>query len=80
MSACPASCHVAVPGYDGSGCFRIPVGTYRFDDPDGEVGIETHVLRTADGQVIQVPVTYRDAPLEGAASLLITTTQHSILG
>lgn len=57
-----------------------PVGTYRFDDPDGEVGIETHLLRTADGQVIQVPVTYRGAPLEDAASLLITTTQHSILG
>lgn len=65
-------------GVDSSGL--EPVGTYRFDDPHGEVGIETHLLRTADGQVIQVPVTYRDAPLEEAASSLITTTQHSILG
>ena len=24
------------------------VAEYRFDDPDGEVGIETHVLSTAD--------------------------------
>jgi hypothetical protein len=55
-------------------------GSYRFDDPDGEVGIETHLLRTADGQILQVPVTYRGSPLEGAESSLITTTQHSVLG
>lgn len=33
------------------------LGSYRFDDPDGEVGIETHLLGTADGQVLQVPLT-----------------------
>lgn len=55
-------------------------GAYRFDDPDGEVGIETHLLRTADGQVLQVPVTYRGSPVDGAESLLIATTQHSVLG
>jgi hypothetical protein len=56
------------------------VGAYRFDDPDGEVGIETHLLRTADGQILQVPVTYRDAPLDDADRLLIGTAQHSVLG
>jgi len=56
------------------------VGAYRFDDPDGEVGIETHLLRTADGQVLQVPVTYRGSPVAEAASFLIATTQHSVLG
>jgi hypothetical protein len=56
------------------------VGAYRFDDPDGEVGMETHLLQTADGQTLQVPVTYRGSPLDGAASSLITTTQHSVLG
>jgi hypothetical protein len=56
------------------------VGAYRFDDPDGEVGIETHLLRTADGQILQVPVTYRGAPLPGSESFLIATTQHSVLG
>lgn len=56
------------------------VGAYRFDDPDGEVGIETHLLRTADGQILQVPVTYRGSPVAGADSLLIGTTQHSVLG
>ena len=56
------------------------VGAYRFDDPDGEVGIETHLLRTADGQILQVPVTYRGSPMVGAESLLIATAQHSVLG
>jgi hypothetical protein len=56
------------------------VGAYRFDDPEGEVGMETHLLRTADGQILQVPVTYRGAPLTGSESFLIGTTQHSVLG
>jgi hypothetical protein len=56
------------------------VGAYRFDDPDGAVGIETHLLQTTDGQIFQVPVTYRDAPLAGAESHLIATAQHSVLG
>ncbi len=56
------------------------VGAYRFDDPGGEVGIETQLLRSADGQVLQVPVTYRGAPMAGAEASLIGTTQHSVLG
>jgi len=56
------------------------VGAYRFDDPDGEVGIETHLLRTADGQILQIPVTYRGSPVDGAESSLIATTRHSVLG
>ena len=56
------------------------VGAYRFDDPAGEVGIETHLLRTAHGQLLQVPLTYRGAPLEGAEDHLAATMQHSHLG
>jgi hypothetical protein len=56
------------------------VGAYRFDDPDGEVGMETHLLRAADDQILQVPVTYRGSPLAGAESSLIGTVQHSALG
>ena len=56
------------------------VGGYRFDDPDGEVGMETHLLRTKDGQILQVPVTYRGSPMTGAGSYLIATMQHSVLG
>src|SRR5690349_11669168 len=56
------------------------VGAYRFDDPAGQVGIETHVLSTADGHLLQVPLTYRDAPLAGADPFLICTMEHSVLG
>jgi len=56
------------------------LGSYRFDDPDGEVGIETHLLGTVDGQVLQVPLTYRGAPVTGAEASLITTMTHSTLG
>ena len=58
----------------------VTVGSYRFDDPGGEVGMETHLLRTADSQILQVPVTYRGSPVTGSDSLLIGTMQHSVLG
>lgn len=56
------------------------VGAYRFDDPDGEVGIESHVLSTAGGHLLHVPLTYRGAPLDGAERFLICTMEHSVLG
>ncbi len=56
------------------------VGAFRFDDPDGEVGVETHLLRAASGQVLQVPLTYRAHALPGADDSLITTMHHSVLG
>ncbi len=55
------------------------IGSYRFDDPDGRVGMETHLVATG-GALIQVPLTYRDAPLDGAGDALITEMQHSVLG
>ena len=42
------------------------IGAYRFDDPDGEVGIETFLVRSGDGPVLQIPVTYRGEALAGA--------------
>jgi hypothetical protein len=51
--------------------------SFRLDDPAGEVGIETLLLRVGGG-VVQVPMTYRSAPLEGGE--LIGETQHSALG
>jgi maltokinase-like protein len=56
------------------------LGAYRFDDPAGEVGIETHLVRTGRGDVLQVPLTYRDTPLEGAERHLLGTMEHSHLG
>lgn len=56
------------------------LGEYRFDDPAGEVGVETILWRTADGGVLQTPLTYRAAPLDGARRHLIGTSEHSVLG
>ncbi|MEV4759572.1 hypothetical protein AB0J86_31370 [Micromonospora sp. NPDC049559] len=56
------------------------VAAYRFDDPDGAVGIETMLVRAGDGPVHQVPLTYRDAPLDGGDPWLIGTAEHSVLG
>ena len=55
------------------------IGSYRFDDPDGRVGMETHLV-SAGGAVLQVPLTYRDQPLDGADDALITLMEHSVLG
>lgn len=65
-------------GTDTSALTRL--GSYRFDDPDGAVGMETHLLGTADGRVLQVPLTYRGAPRAGAEQSLVTTMAHTTLG
>jgi hypothetical protein len=56
------------------------LGSYRFDDPDGQVGLETMLLQAAGEQVLQVPVTYRGEPVGGADDVLIGTSEHSVLG
>lgn len=59
----------------------LAVGSaFRFDDPAGEVGIETLLLQDAEGSTVQVPLSYRDAPLAGAENSLIGTMEHSVLG
>jgi hypothetical protein len=55
------------------------IGSYRFDDPDGRVGMETHLV-TAGAALLQIPLTYRDQPLNDADDALITEMQHSVLG
>ncbi|MDO3703056.1 hypothetical protein Q3W71_15400 [Micromonospora sp. C28SCA-DRY-2] len=62
------------------GADLVRVASYRFDDPAGEVGIETMLVRAGDGPVHQVPLTYRGAPLAGAERWLVGTTEHSVLG
>ncbi|QKT13115.1 CG0192-related protein [Rhodococcus sp. W8901] len=69
---------LAAPYYSGGAPTLTPVGAYRFDDPAGEVGIETHLVRDADGTIYQVPLTYRSAPLAGAR--LAGEMEHSVLG
>ncbi len=55
------------------------IGAFRFDDPDGRVGMETHLV-TAGGTVFQVPLTYRDTPLAGGEGAFVTEMHHSVLG
>ncbi|MEJ3748015.1 hypothetical protein WEI85_32580 [Actinomycetes bacterium KLBMP 9797] len=66
--------------YAGPAGDQIRVAGYRFDDPAGEVGIETLLVRSGDGPIHQVPLTYRGAPLAGADGWLIGTSEHSALG
>ncbi|WP_194822926.1 hypothetical protein [Micromonospora sp. S-DT3-3-22] len=69
------------PWYAGpAGGEPVRVAGYRFDDPAGEVGIETLLVRVGDAPVYQVPLTYRGAPLAGAERWLVGTTDHSVLG
>lgn len=57
------------------------LGACRFDDPDGEVGVEILVVRAGnDGPLVHAPLTYRGAPLRGAEYYLIGTMEHSVLG
>jgi hypothetical protein len=56
------------------------VAEYRFDDPAGEVGVETILWRADDGSILQTPLTYRAAPLDGAEEALVGTMDHSVLG
>lgn len=55
------------------------LGAYRFDDPDGEVGVECHLVRVAE-TTYHLPLAYHPAPVEGAEEHLLTTMQHSVLG
>jgi hypothetical protein len=56
------------------------IGAFRFDDPAGEVGVETFLIRAGGETVFQVPMTYRSAPLPGKDEFLLGTSEHSVLG
>jgi hypothetical protein len=68
------------PWFAGDASALEAVGTYRFDDPAGEVGMETHLLRAGGSAIYQVPLTYRAAPLDGAEAFLVGTMDHTVLG
>ena len=67
--------------FDGDAA-SVKAGTrfsYRFDDPAGEVGVES-VLATLDGKVFQLPLTYRNSELEGGEPFFLTHMEHTALG
>ena len=55
------------------------IGAFRFDDPAGKVGMETHLV-SCGGTVLQVPLTYREAPLDDGTARLVGEMHHSALG
>lgn len=67
------------PWWDGL-TDRGPVGTFRLDDPAGQVGIECFLFGSATGSTLFLPVTYRGAPLPAAGAALLGTMEHSALG
>ncbi|HEX8971644.1 maltokinase N-terminal cap-like domain-containing protein [Oryzihumus sp.] len=59
------------------------VGGLRLQDPDGEVGIEVHLVAddsAAGTAIYQLPFTYRAQPLPGGEHALVAHTRHSVLG
>jgi hypothetical protein len=69
------------PWYRGPATPRLHrVGSYRFDDPAGEVGIESLIVHAGDGSLVQAPLTYRAAPFDGGDRWLVGTAEHSVLG
>ncbi|MDT0164152.1 hypothetical protein Q9R32_01110 [Actinotalea sp. AC32] len=55
------------------------LGSYRLDDPAGEVGVEAFVVRRG-AQLEHVVLTYRGAPLDVDGTRLVSTMEHSALG
>lgn len=55
------------------------IGSYRFDDPRGRVGVEL-LLLAAGERTVHLPLTYRDEALAGAEDFLVATAEHSVLG
>ncbi|MEV2225645.1 1,4-alpha-glucan branching protein [Nocardia vinacea] len=58
-------------------------GGFRLDDPAGAVGIEFVLVNDSAGPepiTYHVPLTYRDAPLDGAGDALVGTSMHGVLG
>jgi predicted trehalose synthase len=67
----------------GRGVGLRPLGTRHTDDPAGHAAIRVHVVGLDSGDrvdVVQVPLTYRTAPLEGAEHALVGQLHDPDLG
>ncbi|UOQ56192.1 hypothetical protein MUN78_10870 [Leucobacter allii] len=70
----------AQPWFSGDPARLEAIGAYRFDDPEGAVGIEGHLCTAGDDTVYHVPLSYRGAPLEAGEEFLVGTMEHGVLG
>lgn len=66
------------PWFEGSTSQLEIVGNFRFEDPEGQVGMDSMLIESK-GDVYYVPVTYRPAPLPGWADSM-GELEHSELG
>lgn len=66
--------------FEGDASALTHVGSYRLDDPDGQVGLEGMLISAGDDAVYHVPLSYRNEKLEGADDFFIGTTEHGVLG
>lgn len=57
----------------------VLLGAYRFDDPEGEVGVECHLVRVGE-TTYHLPLSYRPLRVDGADEHLLAIMQHSVLG
>lgn len=64
--------------WGGEGPVEV-VGSYRFDDPEGAVGVEAFIIRRGE-TLLHALLTYRAEPLAGAEQHLAGTMDHSVLG
>lgn len=72
------------PWFTGDSSRLQSLGSYRLDDPAGDVGMEGHLLTAGDDRVYHVPLSYRAAPLsdevEGGEAFGVGTSEHGVLG
>lgn len=68
------------PWFSGDATRLERVAEYRFDDPEGEVGLNGLLFTAGDETVYHLPLTYRDAQLDEAGDAFIGTMEHGVLG
>lgn len=66
--------------FTGDAARLSSLGSYRFDDPAGAVGLEGHLLTAGDETVYHVPLSYRGAPFDGGEEFQLGTSEHGVLG
>ena len=70
----------AQPWFSGDASKLDLVAEYRFDDPEGEVGLNGLLVTAGDSTVYNVPLTYRGAALEQGEQFLVGKMEHGVLG
>ncbi|MBL3700589.1 maltokinase N-terminal cap-like domain-containing protein [Leucobacter luti] len=68
------------PWFRGDASALSKVASYRLDDPEGEVGIEGHLVTAGDDTIYHAVLTYRGAAIADGEEFLVGTSAHGVLG